>query len=127
MVFIDDVKQIYKNVVNDNNYDTTNKTINEIVDDFKVHIMKNVNSILVYAVYTSSRFVFINPISDELLNQLKDAVHISISENVVVNNNISFSLPLYFLHNDAYNMYSLAPYDVYLNYLPSAFEHFFQI
>jgi hypothetical protein len=90
MVFIDDVKQIYKNVVNDNNYDTTNKTINEIVDDFKVHIMKNVNSILVYAVYTSSRFVFINPISDELLNQLRVLVDVEISPNVVINNNLIY-------------------------------------
>lgn len=90
MVFIDDVKQIYKNVVNDNNYDTTNKTINEIVDDFKVHIMKNVNSILVYAVYTSSRFIFINPISDELLNQLRVLVDVEISPNVIINNNLMF-------------------------------------
>ena len=90
MVFIDDVKQIYKNVINDNNYDTTNKTINEIVDDFKVHIMKNVNSILVYAVYTSSRFVFINPISDELLNQLRVLVDVEISPNVVINNNLIY-------------------------------------
>lgn len=90
MVFIDDVKQIYKNVVNDNNYDTTNKTINEIVDDFKVHIMKNVNSILVYAVYTSSRFIFINPISDEMVNQLRILIDAEISPNVVINNNLMF-------------------------------------
>jgi len=90
MGFIDDVKLIYKSVVDANNYDCDNKTINQIIDDFKLHIMKDVNSPLIHSVYTVSKFVFINPISDELVNQLKDAVDISISENVVVNNNIMF-------------------------------------
>jgi hypothetical protein len=87
MVFINDVKAIYKGVVEANNYDCSGKTVSQIVEDFKVHIMKDANSPLVYAVYTSSRFNFINPISDELVSQLKSVVDVEISPVVVVNNN----------------------------------------
>jgi hypothetical protein len=87
MVFINDVKAIYKDIVDKNNYDCSAKTVLQIVEDFKVHIMRDVNSPLVYAVYTSSRFNFISPISDELVNQLKGVADVEISPNVVVNNN----------------------------------------
>ena len=87
MVFINDVKAIYKGVVEVNNYDCSGKTVLQIVEDFKVHIMKDVNSPLVYAVYTSSRLVFKDGISDELVAELKGVVDIEISPNVVVNNN----------------------------------------
>lgn len=87
MVFINDVKAIYKGVVDKNVYDCSGKAISQIVEDFKVHIMQDVNSPLVYAVYTSSRFVFKDSISDELVNELKGAVDVDISPNVIVNNN----------------------------------------
>jgi hypothetical protein len=87
MVFINDVKAIYKGVVEANNYDCSGKTILQIVEDFKVHIMKDANSPLVYAVYTSSRFNFINPISNEMVGELKTVVDIEISPNVAISNN----------------------------------------
>lgn len=87
MVFINDVKAIYKSAVDKNVYDCSGKAVSQIVEDFKVHIMQDVNSVLVYAVYSSSRFVFKDSISDELVNELKGAVDIDISPNVVVNNN----------------------------------------
>jgi hypothetical protein len=87
MVFINDVKMIYKGVVEANNYDCSGKTILQIVEDFKVHIMKDANSPLVYAVYTSSRFNFINPISNEMVGELKTVVDIEISPNVAISNN----------------------------------------
>lgn len=86
MVFINDVKAIYKGVVDKNVYDCSGKTVSQIVEDFKVHIMQDVNSVLVYAVYSSSRFVFKDSLSDELVSELKDAVDVEISINVVVNN-----------------------------------------
>ena len=87
MVFINDVKAIYKGVVEANNYDCSGKTVLQIVEDFKVHIMRDVNSPLVYAVYTSSRFMFKESISDELVAELKGVADVEISPNVVVNNN----------------------------------------
>jgi hypothetical protein len=86
MVFINDVKAIYKGVVDINNYDCSGKTSLQIVEDFKVHIMRDVNSPLVYAVYSSSRFVFKDSISDELVNELKAVADVEITPNVVVNN-----------------------------------------
>jgi len=87
MVFINDVKAIYKGAVDKNVYDCNGKAISQIVEDFKIHIMQDVNSPLVYAVYTSSRFTFKDSISDELVSELKGAVDVEISPNVVVNNN----------------------------------------
>jgi hypothetical protein len=87
MVFINDVKAIYKGVVDANDYDCSGKTVLQIVEDFKVHIMKDVNSPLVYAVYTSSRFNFINPISNEMVGELKDIANVEISPNIAISNN----------------------------------------
>jgi hypothetical protein len=88
MVFINDVKMIYKGVIDRNNYDCSNKTPFEIVQDFKVHIMEDVNSILIYAVYSSSRFVFSPSISDELVSELRAVCDTEISTDVNINNNL---------------------------------------
>jgi hypothetical protein len=87
MTFEDDIKNVYKNVINRNDYDWSNKTALEIIEDFKLHIMKDVYSPLIYAVYTSSRFNFINPISDELVSELNLLCITMISQYVIVNNN----------------------------------------
>jgi hypothetical protein len=87
MTFEDDIRIIYKNVINKNNYDCSNKTALQITEDFKIHVMEDINSPLVYAVYTSSRFNFINPISDELVNELQELSINNISQYVIVNNN----------------------------------------
>lgn len=90
MVFINDVKAIYKGAVDKNVYDCSGKAVSQIVEDFKVHIMQDVNSVLIYSVYSSSRFVFKDSISDELVSELKGAVDVDISPNVVINNNVMF-------------------------------------
>jgi hypothetical protein len=87
MTFENDVKMIYKNVINRNDYDCSNKTALDIIENFKIHIMQDVNSPLVYAVYTSSRYNFINPISDELVSELRILCDTMISQYVVINNN----------------------------------------
>jgi hypothetical protein len=87
MAFIDDVIAIYKGVVDRNNYDCTNKTALQIVEDFKVHIMQDVNSVLIYSVYSSSKFIFNDSISDELVSEIKNIADIEISQNVSVDNN----------------------------------------
>jgi hypothetical protein len=87
MTFENDVKMIYKGVVDRNMYDCEGKTPSKIIEDFKVHIMVDVNSILVYSVYTSSRFNFITPISDDLVTDLNELATIEISTNVVIDNN----------------------------------------
>jgi hypothetical protein len=88
MTFINDVKMIYKGVIDRNNYDCNGKTALQIIEDFKIHIMEDVNNVLIYAVYTSSRFVFKDAINDELVSQLKAICDTEISTNVNINNNL---------------------------------------
>jgi hypothetical protein len=82
MTFIDDVIAIYKREGNKNLYDCNNKTALQIVEDYKIHIIEDINSYSNYSIY-----IFKETISNELMNELKEITNSEISPNVYINNN----------------------------------------
>ena len=87
MSFENDIKIMYTNIMNRNNYDPINKTTQDMINDFKTHILNDLNTIIVYDPLYSSIFKFNTPISDELVNELQTLGSIEISPHIVVTNN----------------------------------------